>query len=319
MRFAYNLSMNSNNKIRKCRYATNKAIQEGKLKMADKCEVCGSIEKLEIHHNDYDNPYNILTLCQKCHREIHKKFHLKSLYDSALRVSKTTLHQLDLLKKLENKTKKSIVADLVNESFNEKVIPHIEESFSGIQNITFTFNAPLQVSESTKGKAIIKGVLLKEGVSRNGHVYTIDEMEKIAVQCKGIPIEFGVDEKNRHVKSGVIGHITKAWLDKGKRKIRFIAEVIGDLAHKVKKGWGISIDGIAKNAHYVLGESGRLLIKIKNLILKKIQLLPPSATVGVVGAGVSEVEIAESFIFGKGLISKKTLAILVALESEGVL
>jgi len=33
--------------------------------------VCGKGGKLQIHHNDYNDPSNIVVLCYKCHRRVH--------------------------------------------------------------------------------------------------------------------------------------------------------------------------------------------------------------------------------------------------------
>ncbi|NCD06786.1 MAG: HNH endonuclease [Spirochaetia bacterium] len=37
------------------------------------CQICGSINNLEIHHKDYDEKSNIILLCRKCHRFLHRK------------------------------------------------------------------------------------------------------------------------------------------------------------------------------------------------------------------------------------------------------
>lgn len=48
-------------------------VKNNKL-IGNKCEKCG-IEgvRLEAHHFDYSKPDKIITLCVKCHKEIHKK------------------------------------------------------------------------------------------------------------------------------------------------------------------------------------------------------------------------------------------------------
>jgi hypothetical protein len=40
--------------------------------LGSNCLRCGSTERLEKHHFDYDKPLEVVTLCQKCHRLIHK-------------------------------------------------------------------------------------------------------------------------------------------------------------------------------------------------------------------------------------------------------
>src|SRR3989304_5994106 len=128
--------------------------------------------------------------------------------------------------------------------------------------IPFVFNAPaeFEVEETAQGVAIIKGVLLREGVSTNGNLYTIDEMEKIAEQAEGMPIFFGVKEKvlngimrkNAHANDepNQVGRIISAFFDKVKRVIRYVAEIVNTKLHptmieEVKAGWGVSIGGVA--------------------------------------------------------------------------
>lgn len=38
---------------------------------ADKCERCGSTERLHKHHPDYSRPLSIVTLCNPCHEAEH--------------------------------------------------------------------------------------------------------------------------------------------------------------------------------------------------------------------------------------------------------
>ena len=37
----------------------------------DYCESCGSLEKLQGHHEDYSRPGETVTLCSRCHRRAH--------------------------------------------------------------------------------------------------------------------------------------------------------------------------------------------------------------------------------------------------------
>ena len=37
----------------------------------NKCHKCGGINKLERHHPDYSKPLEIITLCRKCHIQVH--------------------------------------------------------------------------------------------------------------------------------------------------------------------------------------------------------------------------------------------------------
>jgi hypothetical protein len=37
------------------------------------CEVCGSTENLERHHEDYSKPSDVKVLCTSCHKKLHHK------------------------------------------------------------------------------------------------------------------------------------------------------------------------------------------------------------------------------------------------------
>lgn len=52
------------------RLRTGHAIKSGKLKRQP-CQECGLI-KTHAHHPDYNKPFDVLWLCSKHHREIHK-------------------------------------------------------------------------------------------------------------------------------------------------------------------------------------------------------------------------------------------------------
>jgi predicted transcriptional regulator len=56
------------------------AIEDGILKRPDCCEQCGSSGKfrdgrtaIQAHHCDYNQPLDVMWLCQKCHHEWHKR------------------------------------------------------------------------------------------------------------------------------------------------------------------------------------------------------------------------------------------------------
>ena len=53
------------------RILTRRAIAQGRL-MRQPCEVCGSIERIDAHHDDYSKPLVIRWLCKKHHIEHHK-------------------------------------------------------------------------------------------------------------------------------------------------------------------------------------------------------------------------------------------------------
>jgi len=70
----------------------------------------------------------------------------------------------------------------------------------------FEFTSPVSITleETKKGVAIITGTLIKEGVSKNGNIYTIEQLEEIAKQAEGIPIYYGVMTK-RDPNTGLLG------------------------------------------------------------------------------------------------------------------
>lgn len=54
-----------------CRDLSRIAINKKYISIPNKCEVCGSVKNVQVHHHDYKNPLLISTLCLKCHRKIH--------------------------------------------------------------------------------------------------------------------------------------------------------------------------------------------------------------------------------------------------------
>ena len=46
------------------------ALRTGKIEKSDTCEVCGSKENIQGHHNDYNIPFGVIWCCQKCHAEL---------------------------------------------------------------------------------------------------------------------------------------------------------------------------------------------------------------------------------------------------------
>ena len=37
------------------------------------CKLCGSTENIQAHHSNYSEPYKIIWLCLKCHKDLHAK------------------------------------------------------------------------------------------------------------------------------------------------------------------------------------------------------------------------------------------------------
>jgi hypothetical protein len=162
----------------------------------------------------------------------------------------------------------------------------------------FEYVSPIAVTESfNKGRTIISGTLLSEGLSGNGNLYTIDVLETLD-GLKDIPIYVGTGQNNKHTKAGgVIGKILKTTFDKVARKVKFIAEIFNEtIAKSVKSGWGISIGGQGKG-EYVLDSLGKLITRVKRLALYHVQLLMPTTKRGMDSAQVENVQIQESMIF----------------------
>lgn len=192
----------------------------------------------------------------------------------------------------------------------------IEEEFK-IFSWEFVSPTQIDIEETSQGVAIIKGTLISEGVSKNGNVYSIDEMEKLAKTAEDAPIYFGTMDKydpdvglmkkNAHanVKTNLVGKIMSAIYDAISRKVRFIAQIMNtdkfpNLIEEVKSGWGISIGGKAKG-QLMLDQFGRMLTKIKDMIVNHVQLLRPEVARGQEAAQVEgepePTEIQESFTF----------------------
>lgn len=46
--------------------------KRGKLTLEGKCYMCRARNHLEMHHSDYSKPLNVVELCRRCHRRLHK-------------------------------------------------------------------------------------------------------------------------------------------------------------------------------------------------------------------------------------------------------
>lgn len=58
------------------RVRTNHLLRAGRIKMADCCALCQAVDDLQVHHISYTKQlaeYAIVTLCRKCHGEVHAK------------------------------------------------------------------------------------------------------------------------------------------------------------------------------------------------------------------------------------------------------
>lgn len=57
---------------RKAHHAVETALKSGKL-VKSNCVNCGTSEKVEGHHDDYDNPLDVKWLCRRCHLKHHRR------------------------------------------------------------------------------------------------------------------------------------------------------------------------------------------------------------------------------------------------------
>jgi hypothetical protein len=58
------------------RNKVRRALISGRLVMAKECSRCGSLLKLQAHHEDYSKPLEVEWLCISCHKKEHSK-HIK--------------------------------------------------------------------------------------------------------------------------------------------------------------------------------------------------------------------------------------------------
>jgi hypothetical protein len=65
-------------KTHKIQRAANNKARMVKLFKNDSCYFCGSSFFLHKHHEDYNRPFDVIVLCESCHKKIHnikKVFH----------------------------------------------------------------------------------------------------------------------------------------------------------------------------------------------------------------------------------------------------
>ena len=61
----------ANHHKRRAQNRANKAVRGGKL-TKEPCAVCGVDKGMEMHHEDYDKPLEVVFLCRRCHQTLHK-------------------------------------------------------------------------------------------------------------------------------------------------------------------------------------------------------------------------------------------------------
>ncbi len=55
------------------RYETRREISKGNIKVPDACEDCGAVTKLDCHHREYNDPFDVVFLCTNCHEKRHTR------------------------------------------------------------------------------------------------------------------------------------------------------------------------------------------------------------------------------------------------------
>ena len=58
---------------RTARVAVSNAVRDGRLVKPNQCSVCGGKGSPEAHHPEYGKPLEVVWMCRKCHRSLHKR------------------------------------------------------------------------------------------------------------------------------------------------------------------------------------------------------------------------------------------------------
>ena len=57
---------------RKAVIALSNAVRDGLILRPEACLSCNSTVRVQGHHNDYSKPLEVIWLCEKCHKDLHK-------------------------------------------------------------------------------------------------------------------------------------------------------------------------------------------------------------------------------------------------------
>ena len=56
----------------RCWKLLNAAVASGDVVKQEECTKCGSVIRVQAHHEDYSKPFDVVWLCEMCHKETHK-------------------------------------------------------------------------------------------------------------------------------------------------------------------------------------------------------------------------------------------------------
>ncbi len=82
-------------KRKKASGLVNLAVNSGKLKRSENCQICGVIAHTQGHHENYDQPYDVVWVCSGCHGTLHTK-EINSLRTSKLEANEANEKPLPL-------------------------------------------------------------------------------------------------------------------------------------------------------------------------------------------------------------------------------
>jgi hypothetical protein len=202
--------------------------------------------------------------------------------------------------------------------------------------IGFEYQTSLVINEVNQDSTTISGTLLVEGITRNKRLYELSEMENIAKQAVGVPITTGIKRivgadgliRTLHDENpeNTIGQIIKTIFQKRFKRILFVgriwnSEKFPNIVNEVHQGWGISIGGMVQEAHVVFDKIKGKLMKIKDMLVQHVALIPPTISRGQQEAQVETVHECLMLYEDEdnSLTSRELGALIKALQKGGFL
>ncbi len=59
--------------LRPAHHALRNALRRGEIEKPSACWYCGSTDRVQGHHADYSRPLDVVWLCDKCHKRVHRE------------------------------------------------------------------------------------------------------------------------------------------------------------------------------------------------------------------------------------------------------